>query len=103
MPRTFAAPQDFATGPRPAITLITLPEERSDQLAAVGYCDETKTLAVQFKRGAKAIYHYAPIERDGADPSYVRFMTSESMGKYHGEHLKVLTFDKYPADSVSAA
>jgi hypothetical protein len=103
MPKTYTPPQPFETEPRPPIALTPIPEDRSHQVAAVGYDDATQTLAMQFRFGLQAIYHTAGVPRAGSDPSYEGLMAAESMGKYHGAHIKPLPFKKYPADTAVAA
>ena len=87
-PRKFPEPQAYSDKPRPAIPLTPV---ESSQVGAVGYDEASKTLAVQFKHGAGAIYHYA-----GVEPKlYQDFISSESLGKFHGQHIKALPFEKY--------
>jgi hypothetical protein len=71
----------------------------SSQVAAVGYDEATKTLAVTFTRGTGAIYHYLNVE-----PQLHRdFMAAESIGSFFGKHIKPLAFKKYPAPVASEA
>jgi len=93
--RTFPEPQAFSAEPRPPIELQPV---QSNQVRAIGYDAETKTLAVTFNRGAGAIYHHPNVERE----TFEAFMKAESHGKFHGQHIKHLPFVKYPADEVAA-
>jgi len=56
------------------------------------------TLAVQFRRGARAIYHYANVE----PATFAAFKGAESIGTYFGQHLKALPFEKFPCEDVAA-
>lgn len=94
--RTFPEPQSFSAEPRPPIELHAV---NSSQVGGVGYDPTTKTLAVRFSRGAGAIYHYPDIEPD----VHAAFLAAESLGKFHGQHIKHLPFVKYPADPEPAA
>lgn len=87
------APAAFSERPSPPIPLEPV---ESNQVGAIGYDDATKTLAVQFKRGARAIYHYPNVER----ATYEAFKGAESIGTYFGQHLKALPFEKFPAEDV---
>ena len=91
MTREFKAPQAYNTEPRPPIQLVPVV---SNQVAAIGYDEATKTLAVQFTRGAAAFYHYPNVAKETHDA----FMQAESIGKYFGAHIKDLPFDKFPAE-----
>lgn len=93
--KKFPEPQPFSTNARPPITLEPV---ESNQVGAIGYDDATKTLAVQFRRGARAIYHYANVERE----TFEAFRGAESIGTYFGQHLKALPFEKFPAEEATA-
>lgn len=95
MPKTFTAPQGFETEPRQQIQLN---EVESNQVDAIGYDPETKTLAVRFKRGPGALYHYADVSPE----THAAFVFADSIGTYFGQHIKPLPFKKYPAEPVSA-
>lgn len=88
-PKKFPNPQAFEETERP---LIALEPVTSSQIGAVGYDEATKTLAVQFKHGARAIYHYAGVEPE----AFAAFKAAESMGTYFGKHFKALPFLKFP-------
>lgn len=98
MPKTFKPAQPFAEGPRPPIALTEIPEDRSSQIGAVGYDAATATLAVQFRRGARAIYHYPNV----SPVMHAEFMSSESLGRYFGLHIESMDFAKYPAETATA-
>ena len=83
----------FSERPRPPIPLEPV---ESNQVGAIGYDDATKTLAVQFKRGARAIYHYPNVERE----TFEAFKGAESIGGFFGQHLKALPFEKFPAEDA---
>ena len=89
--RKFPDPQPFTEKARPPIPLYPV---ESSQVKAVGYDEATKTLAVQFKHGAGAIYHYTGVEPE----LYEAFITADSMGKFHGQHIKPLPFEKFLAE-----
>lgn len=93
--KKFPEPQPFTDEPRPAIALEPV---ESNQVGAIGYDEATKTLAVQFRRGARAIYHYPNVER----ATYEAFKGAESIGTYFGQHLKALPFEKFPCEDVAA-
>jgi len=93
--KKFPEPQPFAEHPRPPIALEPV---ESNQVGAIGYDEATKTLAVQFRRGARAIYHYPNVER----ATFEAFKGAESIGTYFGQHLKALPFEKFPAEDVTA-
>ena len=93
--KKFPEPQPFTNRERPPIALEPV---ESNQVGAIGYDPGTKTLAVQFRRGARAIYHYANVER----ATYEAFKGAESIGTYFGQHLKALPFEKFPCEDVPA-
>lgn len=64
-------------------TEIQMIPVQGGQIAAIGYDEATKTLAVKFNRGT-ATYHYADV------PSEVNaaFMASESKGKFFQGTIK---------------
>lgn len=89
--RKFPEPQPFTEKTRPTIALQPV---ESSQVKAVGYDEASKTLAVQFKHGAGAVYHYG-----GVSPElHQAFISAESMGKFHGQHIKPLAFEKFLPD-----
>jgi KTSC domain len=90
------APAAFSERQRPPIPLETV---ESNQVGAIGYDEATQTLAVQFKRGARAIYHYPNVTR----ATYEAFRGAESIGTYFGQHLKMLPFEKFPSEDAATA
>jgi hypothetical protein len=94
--KPFAAPQPYTDEPRPPIALEPVV---SSQVAAIGYDEESQTLAVTFTRGSAAIYHYPLVSPD----QYLAFKTSDSIGTHFGKHIKQRPFKKYPAEPVAAA
>jgi len=89
--KKFPEPAAFTEGKRPPITLQPV---ESNQVGAIGYDAATKILAVQFKRGARAIYHYPNVEPE----TFEAFKGAESIGTYFGQHLKALPFEKFPCE-----
>ena len=72
---------------------ITLQAIQSSQIAAIGHCPATETLAVQFfRKGAPAdVYHYANVTAT----EYAAFAGAESVGKHFYAHIKPHA-DKHP-------
>ncbi|QOR55247.1 MAG: hypothetical protein SHS37scaffold220_16 [Phage 67_12] len=95
MTKTFKPAQPFTDGPRPQIALVPV---ESNQVRAIGYDAATKTLAVTFKRGNGAIYHYPGVE----PATHAEFVNAESVGRYFGLHIEPLPFAKYPAETAEA-
>lgn len=93
--KKFPEPQAFSERQRPPIALVAV---ESNQVGAIGYDEATQTLAVQFKRGARAIYHYPGVKRE----TFEAFKGAESIGTYFGQHIKALPFEKFPAEEVAA-
>lgn len=89
--RKFPEPQPFTDKARPPIALQPV---ESSQVSGVGYDEASKTLAVQFKFGARAIYHYTGVEPQ----TYADFMAAKSKGVFFKEHIKPLAFEKFPAE-----
>ncbi len=76
---------------RPAIELQPV---ESSQVEAIGYDEATQTLAVQFKRGARAIYHYPGVTLS----TFEAFRDAESIGSFFTANIKALPFEKFPAE-----
>lgn len=74
--------------PRPHIALHDV---KSSQVKSIGHDPATNTLAVQFTRGAGAIYHYPNVTAKQFD----EFKSAESIGTHFGKHIKPLAFDKF--------
>lgn len=90
MPKTYTAPAAFSD--KPFVAIPTTPVE-SNQVAAIGYDAARRTLQVTFTRGPGHIYQYP----NGEPQLHVEFMAAESKGKFFGERIKPLAFDKFPA------
>jgi hypothetical protein len=87
MPREYKAPQAFEESDCPAIELTPV---TSNKIKAIGYCAETKTLAVTFNT-ANAVYHYPGVTPE----QHEAFVKSESIGKHFGQHFQAAPFKKY--------
>lgn len=94
-PKTFPAPAPFTDKPRPPIALTPV---KSNQVAAIGYDPDTKTLAVSFTRGT-AIYHYPGVTPE----THAAFIGAESIGKFFGQHIKALPFSKFAPEPEKAS
>lgn len=90
--KTYTAPQPYTDKKRPPIELKPV---QSSQIKAIGYDEETETLAVQFKHGAGAISHYPGVSQE----TFEAFKGAESLGKYFGMHIQPLAFAKYRPDA----
>lgn len=78
---------------------ISLSPVSSNQIAAIGYCHETKTLAVTFTRGAGNVYEYPDVEPETACAFYM----AESFGRHFGEHIAKLPSLKFKPDAQPVA
>lgn len=94
--KTFKPAQAYSDKPRQQIMLNAVD---SNKIGAVGYDPDTQTLAVQFKRGAGAIYHYPNVTPE----QHAAFIGAESLGKHFGEHLQALPFEKFAAETEQAS
>lgn len=94
MTKTFTPAQPFTDEPRHQIELSPV---ESNQVKAVGYDPETKTLAVTFTRGTGAIYHYPDVTPE----QHAAFIGAESIGSHFGKHIKPLSFKKFAAEPVT--
>ena len=74
-------------------TPIPMAPVTSNQVASIGHCPITNTLAVAFTRGNGHIYHYPGVTAE----SHAKFVGAESIGKHFGQHIKALPFKKFPA------
>lgn len=70
---------------------IPMVQVKSNQIACIGYDATRRTLSVQFTRGTGAEYHYPNV----APETHDAFMAAESKGKFFGEHIKALHFEKH--------
>ncbi len=91
--KAFPEPAPYSEHERPTIDLTPV---TSNQVKAIGYDETTQTLAVTFTRGAGAIYHYPNVSPE----TYAAFIGAESIGKYFGQHIKNLPFEKYAPESA---
>lgn len=64
------------------MSIAELKPVASSNVAAVGYDGVTRTLAVQFKGGAK-VYHY----KDVPPETYAELSKAESVGKFIGQNV----------------
>lgn len=96
MPRDYTPAIDCTNEQRQAIALQPV---TSNQIAAIGYSHDTKTLAVSFTRGAGHVYEYPNVEPDTA----CGFFMAESLGRHFGEHISKLPSRKYSPDAEVAA
>lgn len=94
MPKTYIAPAAFSDEECVPIPMTPV---TSQQVAAIGYDAERRTLAVTFARGIGSIYHYPEVEPQ----VYADFMAAESKGNFFGKHVKSLPFLKFPAREVA--
>lgn len=95
MTKTFTPAVDCTHEERPAVPLTNVD---SSQIRAIGYCEQTQTLAVSFVR-TPAIYHYEGVQPDQAKA----FMTADSLGSHFGEHIAKLPSKKYRPEPIEAA
>lgn len=92
MPREYTPAIDCTNEQRQPIALQPV---TSNQIAAIGYSHETKTLAVKFTRGAGNVYEYPDVEPETA----CAFFMAESLGRHFGEHISKLPSRKYSPDA----
>lgn len=96
MPREYTPAIDCTNEQRQAIALQPV---TSNQIRAVGYDHDSRTLAVSFTRGAQNVYHYPEVEPEKA----CAFFMADSLGRHFGEHIAKLPSLKYgPELSVQA-
>lgn len=88
MTKSYPTPQPFSKEKRPDIALTPV---QSSQIAAVGHCPVTNTLAVQFTRGTGATYHYPNVSAE----AHAEFIGAKSLGTHFGKHIKHLPFEKF--------
>lgn len=72
---------------------ISLQPVKSSQIAAIGHCKETNTLAIQFKNWKGEVkpvaYHYANFTCD----QFEEFSRAESLGAHFGKNIKPKTVE----------
>lgn len=95
MPREYTPAIDCTNQARLPITMQPV---TSNQIRAVGYCHDTKTLAVSFTRGAGNVYEYPDVEPETA----CAFFMAESLGRHFGTHISKLPSKKFAPDEVAA-
>ena len=68
---------------------ITLKGVKSSQIHAIGHCQTTNTLAIQFKGkdGPGSVYHYQGFTAE----QFKAFSEAESIGSHFGKHIKLKT------------
>jgi len=64
------------------VKTIDMQPVESSQIAAVGFDSAENILAVQFKNGGLYHYHEVPPEK------FAALVQSESVGKFHAQHIK---------------
>lgn len=81
-------------------TAIIMQPVESSQLAALGHCAETNTLAIRFasKTGPGSLYHYSNFTFD----DFAAFLAAESLGSFFGKHIKPFA-EKYPFERIDEA
>jgi hypothetical protein len=94
MTKTNTAPAAFSEEEYVAIPMTPV---TSNQVAAVGYSPERKTLAISFSRTGGAVYHYPNVDAK----THADFVGAESIGKYFGQHIKTLPFKKFKAPEAA--
>ena len=77
--------------------IIALIPVESSQLAAIGHCPETNTLAIQFagKASPGSLYHYANFTAE----QFTAFAGAESVGKHFYAHIKPHA-DRHPYQKI---
>jgi hypothetical protein len=75
---------------------IPLQPVTSNQVKAIGFDSDSKTLAVTFTRGPGNVYHYENVSPDLAH----QFRTADSIGSFFGEHIAVLPSKKFAPDAA---
>lgn len=75
------------------------PQAYSNKIKAVGYDASTQTLAVVFKNGPGAVYHYPNFTPE----AHAAFVGAESIGKHFGLHIQNLPFEKYQPEPEQAS
>ena len=93
MTKNFTAQATYADD---QYTPINMNPVTSSQVKAIGYDEDTKTLAVSFTRGSGAIYHYPDVDPQ----TYADFIAAESIGSFFGKHIKSLPFKKFMPTNV---
>lgn len=79
-------------------TQIALDSVESSQIAGIGYDAASQTLAIQFKSGKQAVYHYANVDA----ALYQEFSAAESIGSFFYKNIKPFP-EKYPYTRIESA
>ena len=77
---------------------IEMTPVKSSQIASIGHCPKTNTLAVVFKHGLGATYHYPNVTAE----QHAKFVGAESLGAHFGAHVKNLPFKKFAPKKAHA-
>jgi hypothetical protein len=80
------------------IRQIAMDSVESSQILAVGYDTETQTLAIQFKSGTRAVYHYSNVTAE----DFAALRDAESIGSHFYRNIKPFP-EKYPYVRVETA
>lgn len=96
MPREYVPAIDCTDLARPPIALQPV---TSNQIRAVGYDHESKTMAVAFTRGQGNVYHYPEVAPETA----CAFFMADSLGRHFGEHIAKLPSLKYGPELAAQA
>lgn len=65
-------------------TQIALDSVESSQISGIGYDATSQTLAIQFKSGKQAVYHYANVTAE----DFAAFKSAESIGSHFYREIK---------------
>ncbi len=71
---------------------IPLKPVTSSQIASIGHCPNTQTLAIQFKSGGH-VYEYPGVTAE----QHQELVNAKSIGKHFGANIKKLPFKKIEA------
>lgn len=77
---------------------IAMDSVESSQIAGIGYDAASQTLAIQFKSGKQAVYHYANVDA----ALFQEFSTAESIGSFFYKNIKPFP-EKYPYTRIESA
>lgn len=79
-------------------TQIAMDSVESSQIAGIGYDAASQTLAIQFKSGTRAVYHYANVTAE----DFAAFKSAESIGSHFYKNIKPFP-EKYPYTRIESA
>jgi len=94
--KTYTPAIDCTNQTRKPIDLMPV---TSNQIRSIGYCHDSKTLAVTFTRGAGNVYEYPDVEPETA----CAFFMADSLGRHFGEHIAKLPSLKYGPELAAQA